>query len=147
MKWKWSNVPIPVQHLLGLVVGTILQFMLKHKLFAFSWIGHVIGWPLIATGVGLSAWSVIEAGDIDVESPTKLLTGGPYSLSRNPMYIAWTLIYLGIALATNWLWVFALLSLIIAFTHFVDIRMEERFLREQFGEEYLEYQRRVRRYF
>ncbi|KKL17738.1 hypothetical protein LCGC14_2482520, partial [marine sediment metagenome] len=33
MKWKWSNVPIPAQHLLGLVLGTILQLVFKQRLF------------------------------------------------------------------------------------------------------------------
>jgi protein-S-isoprenylcysteine O-methyltransferase Ste14 len=89
---------------------------------------------------------VVEAGKIDVEAPTKLLTGGPYSFSRNPMYIGWTLIYLGTALAANSVWMIALLPIVMVFTHVTDVRNEERFLAEKFGNEYLEYQGRVRRY-
>jgi protein-S-isoprenylcysteine O-methyltransferase Ste14 len=62
------------------------------------------------------------------------------------MYVGWTLIYLGIAFVVNSVWVTALLPLVIAFTHFVDVPKEERSMREQFGDEYLDYQRRVRRY-
>jgi protein-S-isoprenylcysteine O-methyltransferase Ste14 len=147
MQWKWANVPIPVQHLLGLVLGAVLQLVFKQRLFAAAWIGDAIGLPLIVFGVGLSAWSVVQAGDIEIEAPIKLLTGGPYSLSRNPMYIAWTLMYLGIGLAANSLWITALLPLVAGFTHFVDVRREERFLEKQFGDEYLQYKGRVRRYF
>jgi protein-S-isoprenylcysteine O-methyltransferase Ste14 len=144
--WKWVNVPIPVQYLLGLILGVILQLMFKQRLFVAPWIGIAISFPLLALGVGLSAWSVLEAGDAEIESPNKLLTGGPYSLSRNPMYVAWTLMYLGIGLAANSLWIIALLPIVAAFTHF-DIRREERFLEKQFGNEYLQYKGHVRRYF
>jgi protein-S-isoprenylcysteine O-methyltransferase Ste14 len=147
VKWQWANVPIPVQHILGLVLGVILQIVLEQRLFSTSWIGDAIGLLLIAVGIGLAAWSVLEAGDTEIESPNRLLTGGPYSRSRNPMYVAWTLMYLGIGLIANSLWIIALLPVVIAFTHFVDVRREERFLERQFGDEYLEYKGQVRRYF
>ena len=147
MKWKWGNVPIPVQYLLGLIVGAILQFVLKPQLFAAPWIGVVIGLPLIVAGVALAVWSVLEAGNIEVEPPNSLLTSGPYSYSRNPMYLAWILIYLGTGLATNSLWIIALFPIVVAVTHFYDIRKEERFLEVQFGDEYLQYKGQVRRYF
>ena len=83
---------------------------------------------------------------MDIASPNLLLTGGPYAFSRNPMYLGWGLIYLGIGLAVNSAWILALFIPVVAYVHFVDIRKEERRLEEQFGDEYLEYQRRVRRY-
>jgi protein-S-isoprenylcysteine O-methyltransferase Ste14 len=147
VEWKWTNVPIPAQHLVGLILGAILTLVFKQRLFAVPWIGDVLGLPLIAVGVGLSAWSVLEAGDTEIESPNRLFTGGPYTLSRNPMYVAWTLMYLGIGLTANSLWIIALLPIVVAFTHFVDVRREERFLEKQFGDEYLQYKGQVRRYF
>ena len=146
MMWKWRNVPIPVQHLLGLLVGGVLQFLFKQRFLPWPWIGHALGWPLVAMGIGLAVWAVVEAGDTDVEAPSTLLTAGPYSLSRNPMYVAWTLFSLGIALAANSPWILALLPLAAAFTHLVDIRTEERLLDEEFGDEYQQYRARVRRY-
>jgi protein-S-isoprenylcysteine O-methyltransferase Ste14 len=146
MMWKWNNVPIPPQDLVGLALGGILQFLFPQMLIANPRVGDILGWLLIAFGSGIVVWSVKEAGEIDIESPTRLLVRGPYSLSRNPMYVGWTLIYLGIAFVVNSVWITALLPLVIAFTHFVDVPKEERSMREQFGDEYLEYQRRVRRY-
>ena len=143
---RWVNVPIPPQHLVGLLLGTYLHFRLSQRLFSMSWIGVVLGWPLIAVGIWISARAAIEAGAMSIESPTQLLTTGPYSRSRNPMYVGWTLLYLGIALAANSVWIIALLPVVIVFTHLVDIRREEQKLKAEFGDQYLEYQERVRRY-
>lgn len=139
-------MPIPVQYILGLVLGIFLQISLEQRFISAAWIGIAIGLPLFALGIGLAVLSVLAAGDTDIESPKKLITGGPYSLSRNPMYVAWTLMYLGIGLISKSLWIIILLPIVLAFTHFFDVLREERFLEEEFGDEYLLYKRKVRRY-
>jgi protein-S-isoprenylcysteine O-methyltransferase Ste14 len=146
MKWKWGNVPIPVQYLAGLILGAILQALFPRELFDDPRIGDVVGLMVAAIGVGIVFWTVLAAGDVDIETPQKLVTSGPYAHSRNPMMIGWTLIYMGIAFLANFVWIAALLALIILVTHFVDIPKEEKFLEIQFGNEYVEYRRRVRRY-
>jgi protein-S-isoprenylcysteine O-methyltransferase Ste14 len=146
MKWRWGNVPIPITHLLGLALGGILQLVYPKMIIQNQWVGYALGLPLIGIGIGLSAWSVLEAGATNVESPDRLLTGGPYSFSRNPMYISWGAIYLGVALIVNSIWIIALFPLVFAITHFMDVVREEQLLKEQFGDEYLDYQSRVRRY-
>lgn len=147
MRWEWNNVPVPEAHLIGLVLGTILHIFFSKYLFQLPPMRHVLGWPLILIGIGLCAWSVIEAKEMDMVTPNTLLKSGPYALSRNPMYVGWTLIYLGISFAANSVWILALLPLVIGYIHFVDIRQEERLLEEQFGDEFHEYRNRVRRYF
>lgn len=146
MNWKLSNVPIPIAYVLGLVLGGILQFIFPRTIFQLDRILFALGLPLIGLGIGLAAWAVHEAGATDVEAPDTLITGGPYTYSRNPMYVGWILIYLGVVVVVNSLWMFVLFSLVFVTTHFVDIPKEERYLTEQFGEEYLDYQSRVRRY-
>jgi len=83
---------------------------------------------------------------MNIASPDMLLKGGPYALSRNPMYVGWTLIYIGISFAANSVWTIAMLPIVIIYIHFVDIRREERILEDEFGDEYRRYKRRVRRY-
>jgi protein-S-isoprenylcysteine O-methyltransferase Ste14 len=146
MKWKWANVPIPAQHVVGLILGAILQFLLQHQLFAASWIGLATGFPLVLIGVGLWVWSTLKVGEMEIMRPTDLITSGPFSLSRNPMYVGWTIMYLGIGLTANSVWILVLLPLVAALTHFVDVLKEERFLEKEFGDEYAQYKERVRRY-
>jgi protein-S-isoprenylcysteine O-methyltransferase Ste14 len=146
MRWSWGNVPVPPQHVVGLTLGALLHFAFRQRILPRRRIGVTAGLPLIAMGVGLSAWSVAEAGATDVESPDRLLTGGPYSLSRNPMYVAWSLMHVGIALAVDSLWMIALTPAVASYTHLVDVRGEERALEQRFGDEYAHYRRRVRRY-
>ena len=62
------------------------------------------------------------------------------------MYVGWAWIYIGAALAANSVWVIALFPIVFVCTQVVDIRNEERFLAAKFGDEFLEYQGRVRRY-
>lgn len=94
----------------------------------------------------MSVWAVVEAQDMKIESPTKLHTNGPYSISRNPMYVGWSAIYLGIAMVLNSLWILAFFPVAFLIIHFVDIRREERHLDELFGDQYRRYQASVRRY-
>jgi protein-S-isoprenylcysteine O-methyltransferase Ste14 len=83
---------------------------------------------------------------MDFSKPTEVMTMGPYSFSRNPMYVAWTLIYLAITLLVNTLWLIILLPITLLFTHFFVIRKEEAQLEQMFGEAYRQYRARVRRY-
>ena len=146
MNWKWKNVPLPEAHLVGLIIGTILQIFLPIHLFQSLWIGHILGWPVIILGMGLCAWAVIETKEMNIEHPDELLTNGPYAISRNPMYVGWTLIFLGISLIVNSVWMLTLVPAVIFYMHFVDIRQEEQLLEKRFGEEYRHYKTRVRRY-
>ncbi len=81
-----------------------------------------------------------------VKPATSLQTNGIYSYTRNPMYVTLLLIYLGLALQFgNW-WTLILAPFLIAFITYRVIRPEERYLTRAFGEEYMNYQKRVRRW-
>ncbi|MFB8831121.1 methyltransferase family protein [Azotobacter sp. CWF10] len=72
--------------------------------------------------------------------------GGPFRFSRNPIYLADTLIYAGIALLLASLWPWLLLPVLIVFMNRTVIRHEEALLTELFGDAYRAYQARVRRW-
>jgi protein-S-isoprenylcysteine O-methyltransferase Ste14 len=146
MQIKLRNIPIPEAYLIGIFLGVLLQFIFEIRIFRLGWIGHVAGWPLIFLGTGLSTWAVIEAGEMDISSPKKLVTSGPFAFSRNPMYVGWTLIYLGICFVLNSVWFLILLPLVAIYVHFVEIPKEERALEQRFGDRYREYREQVRRY-
>jgi protein-S-isoprenylcysteine O-methyltransferase Ste14 len=71
---------------------------------------------------------------------------GPFRYSRNPIYLAFSLLHLGIAIWLNSLWLLATLVVAVALMDFVVIRKEERYLERRFGAEYLDYKASVRRW-
>ena len=143
--WRWGNVPLPEAHLIGLAAGILLQLAAAWRLPWPAWIGHACGWPLILAGLGLVAWGVRAAAVVDLERPKQLVLGGPYAFSRNPMYLAWTLVYVGIGLAANAVWPLLALPVVLLATHLVVLG-EERFLEREFGTAYRRYRTSVRRY-
>jgi protein-S-isoprenylcysteine O-methyltransferase Ste14 len=77
---------------------------------------------------------------------TLIVTEGFFKYSRNPLYLSLMLIYSGIAIHANSLWlVFLLPVLLLGLERGVVLR-EEKYLEGKFGEEYLKYKKRVRRW-
>jgi protein-S-isoprenylcysteine O-methyltransferase Ste14 len=144
--WKWANVPIPEAHLLGLLAGFGLHAWRPQRLSLGARIRQALGWPLVTAGAVAIAWAVRAAGDVDVDEPTSLVQTGPYAWSRNPMYVGWTLIDLGVGLLANTAWIPRLVLAVGLYTHLVVVRHEERVLVKRFGDAYREYCERVPRY-
>jgi protein-S-isoprenylcysteine O-methyltransferase Ste14 len=144
-KWRWANVPLPEVHLVGLGAGFLVQRIAPWTLSRPSWVGQIVGWASVLTGLLLVAWAVRTAADVDLVRPNQLVRGGPYAFSRNPMYVAWTLGYAGVALVTGTAWPLLLLPVVLVVTHLVVLR-EERSLERRFGDAYRSYKASVRRY-
>ena len=75
----------------------------------------------------------------------KLTTSGPYRWGRNPQYVGWFLFLLGFALNDWSLWCLAAL-LVIAISLHLLVLVEEEHLRRVFGEQYVEFCRKIPRY-
>jgi len=80
------------------------------------------------------------------ERSTALVTDGFYENSRNPMYLAMLLLLVGVAWLFGSISSFLPVPLMYVVLRFRVIAMEEEMLEEAFGEEYLEYKRKVRRW-
>ena len=143
---KWRNVPIPIEHLVPLAVGIIVHRSRPLTIFPAPVLGHALGWPLLAAGVLLVGWALRSVNDIYVDDPTKLITAGPYAFSRNPMYVAWTVIDLAVAFVANSWWPILFLPLALALMHWWVVHREEPELERRFGDEFRHYRQRVRRY-
>ena len=135
-----------------LLAGLLLHFLWTPlRFFPEWWIGHAVGWPLVVAGVLLSAWAIrtmCRAGeDPDAYKPTTaIVANGPYALSRNPIYVSFIAVYVGIALLVNTLWLIIFLPVGIALLHYGVIAREESYLERVIGDEYLKYKARVRRW-
>lgn len=80
------------------------------------------------------------------EESTTVVTTGMFRFTRNPMYLGMILLLIGIAIMTGTLATFLPIPLFFAILHFRFVLNEERFMEDLFGEEYLAYKRRVRRW-
>ena len=80
------------------------------------------------------------------EPTTRLVTEGPFRYTRNPDYLSATIIYAGVASLANALWAILLLPIVLVVTQRGVIEGEELYLERKFGEEYLRYKARVRRW-
>jgi len=76
----------------------------------------------------------------------RLVTDGPYRYTRNPGYLGLAMFYAGIAVLRNALWAILLLPVVVYVIQREVIGREERYLERTFGEEYLVYKARVRRW-
>ena len=77
---------------------------------------------------------------------SNLIQDGPFRYTRNPLYLSDAMIYAGIAVLRNSLWAIALLPLGMYVIQREVMGREECYLERTFGEEYLDYKRRVRRW-
>ena len=77
---------------------------------------------------------------------TRIVTHGPYRFSRNPMYIGLALWTLGIAFLVDCAWMLLAVPIGLVLIDRLVVTREERYLERKFGEEYLSYKRRVRRW-
>ena len=145
-------LPPPVPFLAVLGAGIALHFTwLPWGLFPTSLIGYAAGSPLLLSGTLLIIWAVrtfLTGGENpDVYKPTKaIMQSGPYRISRNPMYLAMVLTYLGIGFLLNTTWPLIFLALPILVIHFGVILREEQYLEAMFGQQYQAYRSRVRRW-
>ncbi len=73
-----------------------------------------------------------------------LVTDGPYRFSRNPIYLGYACLYVGLAIFLDNAWIFVLAAPLVATIHVVVVRPEEDYLAGKFGGEYHDYCGRVR---
>jgi protein-S-isoprenylcysteine O-methyltransferase Ste14 len=140
----------PFVYLVSLVAGLLIQLALPLP-FLPRTSATPLGAALVVVAVALFLYSVAKfrrAGTpVPAREPTTtIVRTGPYGLSRNPIYLAFSLFQLGIALWVDSVWLLATLVVAVALMHYVVIPREEHYLERKFGGQYLEYKASVRRW-
>lgn len=143
-------LPAPVVYIAFLLLAWLLSVLWPLPLASNAWTWF-LGWSAIDAGMLIMLWTVWlmlwrKTTLNPYGKPQRLLTEGPFRVSRNPTHIADTLLYIGVAalMADAWAWLFLPLALIVVTVGV--IRHEEHLLLEHFGDDYRRYMSKVRRW-
>jgi protein-S-isoprenylcysteine O-methyltransferase Ste14 len=147
------RIPVPWVFVLTYLLGVALQIIFpinirsQEALFFIK----ILGIVLFLIAAIFAAWSQIlfrkaKTTTTPGERSAKIITSGPYRLSRNPMYISLTLAYIGEAGLLAQAWPLLVLPLIVAYINWIVIPLEETLLNKDFGEDYKNYCAQVRRW-
>ncbi len=153
--------PVPDVANLGLVrpplvyLGAILLGVLLHFGWPLPLVRHPVGGPigagvvLMAVGLLIAAVRTFRAAGTPVPGnrpTTTIVRTGPYRFSRNPIYLAFSSLQVGIAFWVSSLWLLITLVPALALMSFWVIPREERYLEARFPSEYLPYKSSVPRW-
>ena len=149
-----ATVPWP-----PILIGAVLAAgVLLGRLHPLAWPGmddlpaRIIGYGVGAAGIALMAWGLLtlwRAGTTIMpnQRADRLVTEGAFRFRRNPIYMGEVLVFLGLAELTHNIW-FAILAPLLAIALYaLAIRPEEQHLETRFGQAYLDYKERTRRWF
>ncbi len=141
-------------HVVPLILAALLLalpslphgFLMGH-VFRMTESGYLIGVAVTLAGLAFSVWARVHlgrnwSGIVTLKLEHELIRSGPYRLVRNPIYTGLLLAFIGTAIARDqwrgWL------AVIIAFAAlWRKLRLEERWLTEQFGDAYRSYREQV----
>lgn len=133
-----------------LLIGLLLDFIFPSNLLPRF--ATLVSGVLTIICAGLIVVSAVRAMNrahtaINPSRPTTaIVLDGVFAMSRNPIYLSMTLLYIGIALLFNALWALLLLLPLLIVVQIGVIKREEIYLERKFGDEYLQYKARVRRW-
>ena len=145
---KFIEVTLKLVTCLTPIVELISIFLFKPLLPEVArWIGALLG----VAGVSIFIISVVTMRDswragVSENEKTELVTEGIYQISRNPAFVGFDLLYIGILLMFfNWL-LFAISAFAMVMFHLQIVNVEEDFLIVTFGADYINYKNKVCRY-
>lgn len=136
-------------------LGSIALGLVLHLLWPVGLVPTSVSTPLgamvtlLAVALFVSAVRTFRAAGTPIPGnrpTTTIVRSGPYGFSRNPIYLAFSLLQLGLSLWVNSIALLITLIAAVALMSFVVIPREERYLEARFSSEYLPYKASVRRW-
>ncbi|HEY1471997.1 MAG TPA: isoprenylcysteine carboxylmethyltransferase family protein [Candidatus Acidoferrum sp.] len=140
----------PLVYLSAIVLGLLIHVFWRAHIVARS-VATPVGVVLTMAAVALFIYSVrtFRAAGTPIpgnQPTTTIVRAGPYGFSGNPIYLAFSLFQLGLAVWVNSLSLLLMVIPAIALMSFVVIPREERYLAARFPSEYVSYKASVRRW-
>ncbi|MCI0599836.1 MAG: isoprenylcysteine carboxylmethyltransferase family protein [Beijerinckiaceae bacterium] len=133
-----------------LVLGFILDWLWPIKFLPEGW-SLVAGFFLIFIAINIKTYAVRELvklkTNLNVRKPANAIaTEWPFSVSRNPVYGGMVLLNIGVACFVNALWILLFTPVLVLVLQKGVIEPEEVYLEQKFGDKYLRYKAKVRRW-
>ena len=152
---KSKDVPLPgllrppLVLLAAITLGVVLNLICPLPLMPSTLVlaGPVILFAAVLLFVlSLREFRAVGTSVRGTERTTTIVRTGPYRFSRNPIYLAFVLFLLGLALWLNNVWLLIALAAFASFISIMVIPREEQFLERNFQAQYSEYKATVRRW-
>jgi protein-S-isoprenylcysteine O-methyltransferase Ste14 len=145
-----SKIMPPTYFLIAMVLSVVLHFVLPVKKVIFPPYTYSGGLFIIFGGV-LNLWTdaLFKEKKTRVkpyEDATELITQGPFKISRHPMYLGMTAVLVGIALLHGTIITFLFPIIFVIICEVFFIKFEEKSMERIFGQKYLDYKKKVRRW-
>lgn len=139
----------PIVYAVSMLTGILLG-VVRPLRFVSRTPGLSIGIVLVLVAVVLFGASIRQLSTAGTPVPgnrptTAVVRTGPYRISRNPIYLAFSVLHLGVAFWFGSWWLLATLVASFGLVTIV-VRREERYLEQRFGPTYLAYKASVRRW-
>jgi len=137
-----------IHHYRGVLISPPMIF----AIFCFSyetesdWLIWPIGGSLLLLGFAIRVWAQQHIRR-RLKGPRYLVTTGPYSFVRNPLYIGNTLILLGATVVSELMWFAPVTLLWCGMVYSIVVRYEEAHLSDRYGQPYRSYMLKVPRWF
>ena len=140
----------PFVYLGSITLGLVVHLLWPVRLVPTS-VSTPLGAMVTLLGVALfvSAVRTFRAAGTPIPGnrpTTTIVRSGPYRFSRNPIYLAFSLLQLGLSFWVNSIALLITLIPAVALMSFVVVRREEGYLEARFPSEYLPYKASVRRW-
>jgi protein-S-isoprenylcysteine O-methyltransferase Ste14 len=140
-----------VAWILALLAGLAADQLYPLRFVPASVPGAWVGGAIFAIAFALAIWAIVtirKAGTrVETYKPTTtIVVNGPYRFTRNPIYLGMVLGQIGLAIAFDSLWILATLVLFYLVIRYGVVAREEAYLERKFGDVYLGYKSRVRRW-
>src|SRR5215510_12835711 len=141
----------PIAWALAFVAGVGIDWLYPMPFLPTSFPTAWLGGAIFAVGFALAVWAIVtirKAGtQVETYKPTTtIVANGPYRFTRNPIYLAMVLGLIGLAIAFDSLWILVTLVLFYLVIRYGVVAREEAYLERKFGDVYLGYKSRVRRW-
>jgi protein-S-isoprenylcysteine O-methyltransferase Ste14 len=151
----WAeSVPSRLMHVVPMVAAVLLLVLpgvpvlgLDQRFLPWSLAIVWVGLLLAAAGLLFTVWARRHlatnwSGDVTLKADHELIVSGPYALVRHPIYAGLLLGFVGSALALGqWRGIVAVA--LVGLSQWRKLRIEERGMRQLFGERYVDYEQQV----